>query len=67
MKWSSILKNKRTLGDLSSMPGTFAFHSWIRQAIAENKPYDQIRRAEIVGAREGDAEKQPRRSSGIAR
>ena len=64
MKWSAILKNKRALGDVSQ-PGTFAFHGWIRQSLAENKPYDQFV-AEIVAAR-GDAERQPGRSSGIAR
>ncbi len=49
LKWSAILKNKRALGDLSR-PRTFAFHAWIRQAIAENKPYDRFV-AEIVAAR----------------
>ena len=56
MKWSAILKNKRTLGDLSK-PGTFAFHGWIRQAMAENRPYDRFV-AEIVAAR-GDANVNP--------
>lgn len=49
MKWSAILKNKRTLGNLSQA-GTFAFHGWIRQSIAENKPYDRFV-SEIVAAR----------------
>ncbi len=49
MKWSAILKNRRALGPLSET-GTFAFHSWIRQSIAENKPYDRFV-AEIVAAR----------------
>ena len=56
MKWSAILRNKRALGDVSQ-PGTFAFHGWIRQSLAENKPYDRFV-AEIVAAR-GDAERQP--------
>ena len=56
MKWSAILKNKRGLGDVSQ-PGTFAFHGWIRQSLAENKPYDQFV-AEIVAAR-GDANVNP--------
>ena len=64
MKWSAILKNKRGLGDVSQ-PGTFAFHGWIRQSLAENKPYDKFV-AEIVAAR-GDAERQPAGRSGIAR
>jgi len=49
MKWSAILKNKRGLGNVSQ-PGTFAFHAWIRQSLAENKPYDRFV-AEIVAAR----------------
>jgi hypothetical protein len=49
MKWSAILKNKRTLGNVSQA-GTFAFHGWIRQSIAENKPYDRFV-SEIVAAR----------------
>jgi hypothetical protein len=56
MKWSAILKNKRGLGDVSQ-PGTFAFHGWIRQSLAQNKPYDQFV-AEIVAAR-GDVNTNP--------
>ena len=56
MKWSAILKNKRTLGRLSQ-PGTYAFHAWIRQSLAENKPYDRFV-AEILTAR-GDVRVNP--------
>ena len=49
MKWSAILRNKRGLG-LPSQAGTFAFHAWIRQSLAENKPYDQFV-AQIVAAK----------------
>lgn len=56
MKWSAILRNKRSLGALSQ-PGTFAFHGWIRQALAENRPYDQFV-AEIVTA-QGEAGTNP--------
>jgi len=56
MKWSAILKNKRALGDVSKA-GTFAFHGWIRQALAENKPYDRFV-AEIVDAK-GEASVHP--------
>ncbi len=49
MKWSAILKNRRSLG-VQSQAGTFAFHAWVRQSIAENKPYDRFV-AEIVAAR----------------
>src|SRR5205823_1540121 len=56
MLWSALLRNKRTLGPLSQ-PGTFAFHSWIREALAENMPYDRFVAA-IVTAR-GDSAVQP--------
>jgi hypothetical protein len=51
-KWGAILRNQRSFGAISQ-PGTFAFHDWIRQSLAENKPYDRFV-AEIVTAR-GDA------------
>ena len=56
MTWSAILRNKRAFGPLSQ-PGTFAFHAWVRQSIAENKPYDRFV-AEILTAR-GDAAVNP--------
>ena len=40
MQWSAILRNQRSFGTISQ-PGTFAFHDWIRQALAENMPYDR--------------------------
>lgn len=49
LKWSAILRNKAQLGTISR-PATFAFHGWIRQAIAENLPYDRFVAA-IVAAR----------------
>ncbi len=52
MQWAAILRNQRSFGTLSQ-PGTFAFHDWIRQALAENMPYDRFVAA-IVTAR-GDA------------
>jgi hypothetical protein len=54
--WSALCRNQRTLGAISQ-PGTFAFHDWIRQALAENMPYDQFVAA-IVAAR-GDASFHP--------
>jgi hypothetical protein len=56
MKWSAILKNRRALGSISQA-GSFAFHGWIRQSIAQNKPYDQFV-SEIVAAR-GDPSVNP--------
>jgi len=55
-KWSAILRNRRALGDLSK-PTTFGFHAWVRQAIAENWPYDRFVAA-IVAAK-GDAASDP--------
>lgn len=46
-KWSAILRNKRNSD--AEKRGTFAFHSWIRQSLHENKPYDQFVR-DIVAA-----------------
>lgn len=56
MKWSAVLRNKRTLGRLSQ-PGTFAFHAWVRQVMAANVPYDQFVTS-ILTAR-GDAAVNP--------
>jgi hypothetical protein len=56
MTWSAVLRNQRTLGSLSQ-PGTFAFHAWVRQALAENRPYDRLV-AEILTAR-GDPSRNP--------
>jgi hypothetical protein len=56
MTWSAILRNKRTLGPLSQ-PGTFAFHAWVRQAIAENLPYDRFAAAILTAT--GDAAENP--------
>jgi hypothetical protein len=54
-KWSALLRNKRTDGKQAH--GTFAFHDWIRQSLADNKPYDRFMR-EIVGA-SGDVDENP--------
>jgi len=54
-KWAALLRNKRV--DASYKHGTFAFHSWIRDSFAENKPYDQFVR-EILAA-SGDIEHNP--------
>lgn len=40
-KWSDVLRNKRR-GQAERLPGTIGFHRWIRNAIAENVPYDQF-------------------------
>ena len=55
-KWAAILRNRRALGDRSK-PGTFAFHGWLRAAVAENWPYDRLVGAIIAG--KGDALSNP--------
>jgi Protein of unknown function (DUF1553)/Protein of unknown function (DUF1549)/Bacterial Ig-like domain (group 2) len=47
-KWADILRVKRR-GQKERARGTFAFHDWIRDSIASDKPYDQFAR-EILGA-----------------
>ncbi len=47
-KWADVLRVKRR-GEPGRAAGTFAFHGWIRDAIARDKPYDQFVR-EILAA-----------------
>jgi hypothetical protein len=42
-KWADILRVKRH-NDITRAKGTFAFHDWIRQAMAKDKPYDEFAR-----------------------
>jgi hypothetical protein len=46
-KWTSLLKNRRD--DTSDLLSNFAFHSWIRDSLLANKPYDVLVR-ELIGA-----------------
>jgi hypothetical protein len=46
-KWAALLRNKRN--DDRQARGSFAFHGWIRDSLAANKPYDQFVR-EILTA-----------------
>lgn len=39
-KWTMILRNRRA--NAGYQLGTFAFSQWLRQAFADNQPYDQI-------------------------
>ena len=64
MKWSAILRNKRLNNNVLNQqnnaafdPATFALHGWIRQSIAQNKPYVKFV-AEILSAK-GDAATNP--------
>lgn len=55
-KWADILRVKRR-NQPERAAGTFAFHSWIRESIAKDKPYDQFVR-EILAAT-GDESQAP--------
>ncbi len=54
-KWSALLRNKRSKP--TDARGNFAFHSWIRDSMQSNKPYDQFVR-EVVAA-SGEIEENP--------
>lgn len=58
-KWADVLRVKRGTGNNSvgRAYGTFSFHNWICEAVADDKPYDQMVR-EIVTAI-GDEGKNP--------
>ena len=53
LKWAAILRNQRApiaaVGQ-NAQTLTFGFHAWIRESLAENKPYDQFA-AEIIAAK----------------
>ncbi len=55
-KWAALLRNKRN--DAKQVRGTYAFHGWIRDSLAANKPYDQFVR-EILTASGDIAENPP--------
>jgi hypothetical protein len=55
-KWADVLRVKRR-NQQNRAYGTFAFHTWIREAVASDKPYDEFVR-EIVCA-VGDESKSP--------
>jgi len=46
-KWTALLKNRRD--DTSDLLSNFAFHSWIRDSLLANKPYDELVR-ELIAA-----------------
>jgi Protein of unknown function (DUF1549)/Protein of unknown function (DUF1553) len=46
-KWTAVLRNKRD--DVSDIRANFAFHSWVRDGLLANKPYDQMVR-ELLAA-----------------
>jgi hypothetical protein len=48
-KWADILRVKRR-GQPDRVYGTFSFHTWIRQAIAQDMPYDAFARAILAAS-----------------
>ncbi|MDA8633299.1 DUF1549 and DUF1553 domain-containing protein [Verrucomicrobiales bacterium] len=46
-KWATVLKNRRE--SKADITANFAFHSWVRDSLLANKPYDQFVR-EILAA-----------------
>lgn len=54
-KWSALLKNRRD--EATDKTANFAFHSWIRDSLLENKPYHQFV-LELLGAT-GDIQSNP--------
>jgi hypothetical protein len=56
-KWADILHVKRKQ-QANSARGTFAFHNWIREAIAADKPYDEFAR-DILAATGAETKNPP--------
>jgi len=54
-KWAALLRNKRA--DATHARGTYAFHDWIRDSLAANKPFDQFVREVLVAS--GDIAENP--------
>ncbi|MEY2407440.1 MAG: hypothetical protein QOF48_110 [Verrucomicrobiota bacterium] len=54
-KWAALLRNKRV--DTTHARGTYAFHGWIRDSFAANKPFNQFAR-EVLAA-SGDLAQNP--------
>ncbi len=55
-KWGDLLRNKRR-GQKENQRGTFAFHAWIRTALATNMPYDVFTRS--ILAAQGTVDQHP--------
>jgi len=49
LRWSSILRNSKLAG---ADEASFAFHNWIRDLIARNRPYDELVRGVVAAAGE---------------
>ena len=55
-KWADVLRVKRR-GQLDRASGTFAFHGWIRESIARDRPYDDFVRSILAAS--GDETQSP--------
>ncbi|MDB4637850.1 MAG: DUF1553 domain-containing protein [Planctomycetaceae bacterium] len=49
MRWGAILRNSRLAG---AEQASFAFHNWIKDLIARNRPYDELVRGVVAAAGE---------------
>lgn len=49
LKWGSILRNSRLAG---ADEASYAFHQWIKDNIAQNRPYDEFVRGVVAAAGE---------------
>ncbi len=56
VKWGDLLRNQRK-GQRENQRGTYAFHAWIRNALATNMPYDRFVRSII--AAQGTVDQHP--------
>src|SRR5262249_46305105 len=50
MKWSDVFRNSRRL---VSEKGMYTFNRWIRQRVAENRPWDEISRELLLSLGSG--------------
>lgn len=49
MRWGVILRNSRLAG---ADQATYAFHNWLKDLIAQNRPYDELVRGVVAAAGE---------------
>jgi Protein of unknown function (DUF1553)/Protein of unknown function (DUF1549) len=54
-KWSALLRNRRS--EAKQARGTYAFHGWIRDSLAANKPFDRFVRDILTAS--GDVSENP--------
>jgi len=54
-KWAALLRNKRS--EPKQARGTIAFHAWVRDSLADNKPFDRFVREVLTAS--GDVSENP--------